>query len=679
VDAGGWPGANADHADHALPCAATRGAAHRKPHPTTWPQRVEGMLTGRLMPTATTRPRYQSTKRAEGKRKLAQRVQALTVEGLSIRLIHQRLGISERYVSELRKLAEENGVGEVRYYPEARPLSAITDPEVLACLENTPEGLERFFNRYSGHILAPHSKRFVQAAYHYAGPCSTCEKQAPYQLEGRLTCDRHAHDGLTLLAGVELVGLWKPLVLICVPPDHAKTSVFSVFMSLWRTARNRNIRILLVSDTADMSIELAGEIAANMEGNELLIQDLGRLRPEGGNVPWQPGKGNLRVEGSTLTRGFNIRSRGAGQQVLGFRADVVIVDDLCNPENQETHERRAKLASWFANVVLSRLEPDGPCIVIGTRQHLHDLYAELAGKTVVEGDRESESLWEHINFPAVADPLTGEASLDFENGVALWPEKWPLAALKRRYASLGSSAFARTYQQQPFGPEEQLVREEWIEGSDYDSDPRRGCLDRDRIAGPIPKLSDAVRVVSLDPTQTQYAGIVVADVDIVDLTNFSATVLELVKKKLDVRGTIAELDRLCAIYRPTWLVFEINLARHLRENPEFLALKTRYGVRMKEHSTQRNKADPQLGIESVAIDFELGRIRLPYGDVESRSQTIALKAEATQYPHGRSDDLLMALWFVKWNYRGLRLPRILGPQRETGWGRVPAGMTAERW
>jgi hypothetical protein len=181
-----------------------------------------------------------------------------------------------------------------------------------------------------------------------------------------------------------------------------------------------------------------------------------------------------------------------------------------------------------------------------------------------------------------------------------------------------------------------------------------------------------LRVVSLDPTQTRYAGIHAADVSMKDTTYFNCTVLELVKRKLDVRGTIAELDRLCSIYRPDWLIFEINIARHLTENPEFLELKSRHGVKVKEHQTQRNKSDPQLGIQSLAIDFELGRIRLPYSDVESRSQTLALKAEATQYPHARTDDLLHALWFIKWNYRSLYFQPAVTTEINGGWRELKA-------
>ena len=53
--------------------------------------------------------------------------------------------------------------------------------------------------------------------------------------------------------------------------------------------------------------------------------------------------------------------------------------------------------------------------------------------------------------------------------------------------------------------------------------------------------------------------------------------------------------------------------------------------------------------QGMAVDFEYGRFRFPYGDAESRAMTESLFDEARMYPQGETDDLLMALWFIKWN------------------------------
>jgi hypothetical protein len=193
-----------------------------------------------------------------------------------------------------------------------------------------------------------------------------------------------------------------------------------------------------------------------------------------------------------------------------------------------------------------------------------------------------------------------------------------------------------------------------------------------------------VRVVSLDPAMTQFCGIVCADVFAPkasdDLSELRIDVLELVRKKVGVRETIQELERACAVHRPNVLIFERNIGRHFEENADFLSLKSRDGVRFKAHTTTAsNKNDAQLGIQALAIDFELGRVRLPYGDVESRGQSRMLIAEATEWPYGKTDDLLMALWFIRAQFRTLRVrPEIPPAGQGKGWW-MPSHLRGTRW
>jgi hypothetical protein len=44
-------------------------------------------------------------------------------------------------------------------------------------------------------------------------------------------------------------------------------------------------------------------------------------------------------------------------------------------------------------------------------------------------------------------------------------------------------------------------------------------------------------------------------------------------------------------------------------------------------------------------------VRLPYGDEESRKASDLLISEALAYDNGQTDDVLMALWFIKPNFR----------------------------
>ena len=72
-------------------------------------------------------------------------------------------------------------------------------------------------------------------------------------------------------------------------------------------------------------------------------------------------------------------------------------------------------------------------------------------------------------------------------------------------------------------------------------------------------------------------------------------------------------------------------------------------------------------MQSLAGDFEFTRISLPYGDDTAKRMTDLLVDEAIIYPSGATNDLLMALWFVKFNYKKL-MPTHNLPTRRKGSG-----------
>jgi hypothetical protein len=140
---------------------------------------------------------------------------------------------------------------------------------------------------------------------------------------------------------------------------------------------------------------------------------------------------------------------------------------------------------------------------------------------------------------------------------------------------------------------------------------------------------------------------------------------------MQVRDMLSHIERCVDWYSPQYFVFERNAAqRWLLQDPTMEQLRRR--VQVIPHDTGRNKGDPTLGIESLSVDFEFGRIRLPYGDAESRKMSELLIQEALTYPQGETDDLLMALWFIKFNYSRL-VPRVTVLPETNRWGgwRVP--------
>lgn len=494
-------------------------------------------------------------------------------------------------------------------------------PHIQERIEFSEDGFEKFFNAYSGLTLSPVHKAWV-------------------------------HDAITA----------QRLLVNC-PPRHAKSTIFSVWFPIWLLAGAdavrigvhkqtlRDVQILLVSQTDKLAKKFTNQISYHLSYNQDLIKDFGAFKPESGDWPWRPNQGELLIahrKREYKSGDMSVQVRGSGQQILGMEAHWVIVDDAVSREVARSEAEREKLSEWFHGDVMTRLEPGGRAICVGQRLHIYDLYGELSNeKTTLKG---AEKRWTHINYQAV---------LDWDAKAVLWPEKWTWDDVLQVYQDIGSDLFESMYQQNPLAVGRRLARPEWI----YGSDDHPGCIDvlrtrgvglfngDDEILGGLQNRTpreEVVRVVSIDPSPTRYAGVIVADVPRID-TQFSASIIEMVRDKMSVRDMLEHLHRIIAMYQPDYFIFEqVAAQRWFLQDPQMDNIKQKLSVL--PHTTGRNKGDPVLGVESMAMDFEFGRIRFPYGDAESKAMSEMLFEEAKTYPQGRTDDLLMALWFIKYNY-----------------------------
>ena len=448
-------------------------------------------------------------------------------------------------------------------------------------------------------------------------------------------------------------------LLLNVPPRHAKSEIITVWLTIFETAMDRNLQTLVISETEKLAKKFTNKIAWHLEFNKPLIAIFGRFRPADTQTPWRPLQGELMIEGrtrSTESGDLTLQVRGAGQQILGMEADRIKCDDIVGRESSFSEATRDKLSEYYHGDVLSRQSPIARVANIGQRIHFLDLYGEIREEKVDFGEHEGEPLYHSINYPAI---------IDYEKEIVLWPQLWPFEKLMRRRNELkrrsNSWLWDTMYQQNPIPPEGRLVHEEWIFGTDG----HPGCLDKERPGGlsiaewdvQDPSEKDRwIRVMSLDPSPEKQAGLIVADV-YADRDVFRCGIIEATRKRMDVRGMNAELDRAWKLYRPSYLVFEQNAAqRWFLQDRDFLAWRDKTGIRVEKHTTGRHKTDPIFGIQSLAVAFEYGRIRLPWGDARGRNMSKVLIEEAITYPYGPYSDLLMALWFIAFNQSRFTLP-----------------------
>jgi hypothetical protein len=218
-------------------------------------------------------------------------------------------------------------------------------------------------------------------------------------------------------------------------------------------------------------------------------------------------------------------------------------------------------------------------------------------------------------------------------------------------------------------------------------------VDYDRVLGtgwknPEHQFVPVTRVISIDPSPKMYAAIVVADVVYTQrATNFYCSIVDIRRGKMGLRGMLSAIEEMTAQHGPSICIFEQNSASWLKEDPAWNRISAMFNYPPIAHVTSINKRNTEFGVWSLASDFEAGRIRFPYGNKESRETSALLIDEALAYPNGYTDDVMMALWFIKWNYRSL-IPReflptsfskVFGVGNSTGSWNMQQAETAGAW
>jgi hypothetical protein len=479
-------------------------------------------------------------------------------------------------------------------------------------LEFSGDGFERFYERFSGMTLPAHCKTWVQQF-----------------------CDNRN-------------------LMLNVPPRHMKSSIFSLWVPVWLLCRDRNERILLVSLTQEAAKKWVSGISEQLSVNDDIVSTFGRFRPVRiGDQAWRPLSGTLMVSGrSGVQKGgvqYSVESRGRGQQILGMEATVVIVDDVTDKEIADKEESRDKLKVWLQTDVLSRVETQttqasGRAVIVGQRVSIHDIYGALAAQVYERGPHAGQQLWNVIKTPAIL--RWPDEDQENPDPIVLWPEKWTYDELMVTYERVGGHAvFSTMYQQEPTNEGESVFRPEWWPA----------CWDHNRAGGEGVRVGigrgaiPISRVLSIDPSVRQFHGLIVADV-LYDKSRFVPVVIEAKRWRGTQRSIIEEISRALETYKPDYFVFEdVSFIQWLKEDPFYQEIQQQ--CRVLPHQTGRNKGDMEMGVESLAREVEFGDIRLPYGDDWGREMSKALMEEANSFPYGVTTDILMALWFIKWNYK----------------------------
>lgn len=138
---------------------------------------------------------------------------------------------------------------------------------------------------------------------------------------------------------------------------------------------------------------------------------------------------------------------GVNSAVMGRGAHVFMIDDPFGTMSEARSAlTRKSVFDWYTGTVYNRLEERGAIVLINHRMHEADLTGMLLEQQAAGGDK-----WEVV-----------ELKPDLENGIALWPEKYPVDVLDRIRRNTTPQDWSALYLQSPSPEEGDYWKSEWF-------------------------------------------------------------------------------------------------------------------------------------------------------------------------------------------------------------------------
>lgn len=467
-------------------------------------------------------------------------------------------------------------------------------------------------------------------------------------IEGRVP--RDLHDAMTFEQGE------KNRILINVPPEHAKSTTFTVNYSVWRVHCDPDIRIVIMSNSKNLAKQFLYEIKQKLT-NPLYREMHLKFAPEGG---WKDPDNSWSADaiyvkgGKKAGKDPTVQALGWGGSIYGTRSDIIFMDDVVITKNANEYEKQMLLLD---REVESRLPSDaeggGLLAILGTRVSPTDLYRQL----IDVRDHDDNRVWTYFRQPAVLDFGNG----DSDTWVTLWPEKWPGKSLAKK--KRGDAQWALIYQQLNVSDE-----------MTFNGEAVNASVSKGRLAGNLnevfrPEAMQGLYVIGgLDPATVNFTSMIVTAVDpvsgkrwVLDGFNKKGCLPEQMRQQVKFFTDKYHINE--------WVIERNAFQRFLTQDPELTQFLRSRGCILTEHYTTENKFDADFGIQTMAPLFESCLQPNKSDHLIALPSTLKNNwcAELVQQlviwePQGMSQksktDLVMALWFTE-----IAAKRVLGRNR----------------
>ena len=236
-------------------------------------------------------------------------------------------------------------------------------------------------------------------------------------------------------------------LIVTIPPRHLKSRTVSIAWVAWMLGRNPALSFLCVSYGQTLAEDHARDCLKLIDSawyREAFPQlTLTRRAVEDFRTSAGGGRLSTSIDGVTT----------------GFGADIIIIDDPMKAQDTLSQAARDKVATWFDETLMQRLNDQATGSIILVMQRLHE--ADLVG-TLKQRDG-----WHELCLPAIATcdeaiAIGTDRAWRRREGCALHPARQPLAMLLERKAA-NPHVFAGQFQQDPIPALGNIVEAGWLQ------------------------------------------------------------------------------------------------------------------------------------------------------------------------------------------------------------------------
>lgn len=198
-------------------------------------------------------------------------------------------------------------------------------------------------------------------------------------------------------------------VVVLAPRGSAKSTYFSVMLTTFALIVNPRMKILACSNTTDLAEGFNRRRRSVVMTKAWQRLSGARIDPDNKGV----GEWSLLVDD---TPGGAVRAGGVGSSIVGFRADLLLLDDpIKSAEEANSQTILAKHWDWWTKDAQPCLLPTGKTVVVSTRWAAND----IPGRIIKEAAQDDGILV--VRMPMECDDPDNDP-LGRGMGEPLWPE-----------------------------------------------------------------------------------------------------------------------------------------------------------------------------------------------------------------------------------------------------------------